>query len=194
MDPASSILFYNPSHQEWLSTTPIQHQSRRHTRSSTKRLYTRSSLTLSPHPDTTSLVPATVIEAVTQEVISPVAGLTPLVAPPLQTVIPRPPLIDLLWSHQFYKRLIGPMESSVSKVGPYVAQALLEGKLMACCDGSYSPHSKLGSHGWVLATETSNLWKGAGPVDAHPTLSSPYRSELGGFVAILHVLNSVASH
>jgi hypothetical protein len=56
-----------------------------------------------------------------------------------------------------------------------------------------SPITKLSSHGWVLADQTNIFWRGAGPVDGHRNLTSAYRAELGGFVAILHILISICT-
>jgi len=51
----------------------------------------------------------------------------------------------------------------------------------------------MGSHGWIFATEQSTLWRGAGPVDGHPDLISPYKAELGGLVALLHLTLMICS-
>jgi hypothetical protein len=51
----------------------------------------------------------------------------------------------------------------------------------------------MGSHGWIFATEQSTLWRGAGPVDGHPDLISPFRAELGGLVALLHLTLTICS-
>lgn len=67
--------------------------------------------------------------------------------------------------------------------------ALNAGELLTCCDGSYSPDSKQGSHGWVFTTAQTQLLTGAGPADGHPDLVSPSRAELAGLVAILHILH-----
>lgn len=51
---------------------------------------------------------------------------------------------------------------------------------------------KLSSAGWILANQTVQFWRGAGPVDGHPDLTSTYRAELGGFVTILHIVFSTS--
>lgn len=47
-----------------------------------------------------------------------------------------------LWSHQFYKHLIGPL-TTLQDEGVQMAQSLREGSLLACCYGLYSPVTSL---------------------------------------------------
>ncbi len=68
---------------------------------------------------------------------------------------PMESLRDHLWSHPFYKRLIGPLHP-LEGDGLPIAEAIRDGSLLACCDGSFSPMTKKSSHGWVLATQTTN--------------------------------------
>jgi hypothetical protein len=103
-------------------------------------------------------------------------------------------LIDLLWSHKFYKHLIGPLHTYTPEIGERIAQTISSDSLLVCCDGSYSPDSRLSSHGWVIASKEIQLWKGAGPVDGHSELNSTICAELGGIVALLHVLLCICKY
>ncbi len=88
--------------------------------------------------------------------------------------------------------MIGPLHP-LEREGLLIADAIRESSFLAYCEGSYSPTTKLSSQGWVLAKQTTTLWKGAGPVDGHKDLSSTHRAELGGFVAILHILITICT-
>ncbi len=87
---------------------------------------------------------------------------------------------------------MGPLNLTTQLPSSRIAESLLvNDALLACCDGSYSPNAKLGSHGWVFATSLHTVWRGAGPIDGHPRLVNPYRAEIGGLVNICHILLSV---
>lgn len=84
--------------------------------------------------------------------------------------------------------MIRPLHTYTPEIGERIAQTISSDSLLVCCDGSYSPDSRLSSHGWVIASKEFQLWKGVGPVDGHSDLNSAIRAELGGIVALLHVL------
>ncbi len=87
----------------------------------------------------------------------------------------------LLLIHQFYQHIINYF------VG-------LE-TLVTCCDGSFDPHKKTGSHGWVASnTDKLILAKGSGPADGHPSLMSSYRAELGGLIVILYMIYRICQY
>ncbi len=66
---------------------------------------------------------------------------------------------------------------------------------MTCSDGSFYPEKKMGSHGWIISnTDIILLAQGAGPKDGHPNRTSSYWAELGGLVAILHIIHRICSH
>jgi hypothetical protein len=66
--------------------------------------------------------------------------------------------------------------------------------LSLATDGSHSPSLGFDSHGWVFALHNISIWHGQGPTDGHPSILSPYREEVGGLVASLHVLCSVCTY
>jgi hypothetical protein len=192
MDPSSSILFHNVTNR-WFLHAPLPQRTIRRTRSSTKKIYSKNSSqeTLPPNH---ILFPATIVSEEDKDYIEPNVGTTPLPSLPATDIEQTSSFLEQLWSHPFYKRLLGPIQNPVDEYGRHIAESLASGTLLACSDGSYSPITRKGSHGWVLATTESQLWKGAGPVDGHPELISPYRAELSGLVALLHVLNSVSTY
>lgn len=79
---------------------------------------------------------------------------------PISSPHPDPTVSNLfhnLWSHRFYKRLIGPLHP-LENNGLLIATSIQEGYLLACCDGFYFPLMKLSSHGWVLPDQTNIFW------------------------------------
>ena len=76
-----------------------------------------------------------------------------------------------------------------------VATAAIQGPLYLCCDGSHDPIQHTASHGWVIADSYGNpLWKGSGPVDGVPSQLNPYRAEIYGLLAVLHLLFRLEHH
>ena len=96
-----------------------------------------------------------------------------------------------LTNHPFYKCLLGPISTSLEEANKALDEAISTYTLHRCTEGFYNPTSCTGVHGWALATTETILWSGAGPSDAQPQLMSPYRAELSGLVAGLHILHSI---
>jgi phosphoribosyl-AMP cyclohydrolase len=193
IDPATSILYYNPKKEEWLAANHLPNQVSRTTRSSTKNRYSKDHLTTVPVPETQTLLPATIQEQPSSTLVMVTHSKTPIPTPTLDNQQITSSVHHYLWSHQFYKRLLGPLAPLIED-GIQIIQSLRDGTLLTCCDGSHSPISKLSSMGWILATQHVTLWRGAGPVDGHPDLTNAYRAELGGFVAILHIVLSLCQY
>jgi hypothetical protein len=64
---------------------------------------------------------------------------------PISSPHPDPTVSNLchnLWSHRFYKRLIGPL-NPLENNGLLIATSIQEGSLLTCCDGSYSPFNEI---------------------------------------------------
>jgi len=95
-------------------------------------------------------------------------------------------------SSDYFHRLIGPFELPTTEALKILGTVLRSHSLLACSDGSFSRHAKKGSHAWIFATHDGiPLLQGAGPIDGHPLLLSPYRTELGGILALLYLLNVI---
>jgi hypothetical protein len=91
-------------------------------------------------------------------------------------------------THPFYKRLMGPLREEAKHL-EMVAEAAINGPLYLCCDGSHDPIRHIASHGWVVADSFGNpIWEGSGPVDGVPSQLNPYRAEIYGLLAVLHLL------
>jgi hypothetical protein len=56
----------------------------------------------------------------------------------------------------FFQYLLGPHRLFLSKTNP-LAQAIKNGTLVACSDGSYDPLTGFGSHGWGFATLSEQI-------------------------------------
>ena len=96
---------------------------------------------------------------------------------------------------EFYQWLIGPLPGLEDQNGLEIAHNIELDTLLVCSDGSHSPESYTGSHGWVMANGGKKLLlQGAGPVDGHPKLTSSYRSELGGLLAVLYTIYRVCQY
>jgi hypothetical protein len=96
---------------------------------------------------------------------------------------------------EFYQWLIGQLPNLNNHEGLAIAHQLELETLLTCGDGSFYPEAFTGSHGWVLAsTEQQTLLQGAGPDDGHPSLLSSYRSELGGWLAVLYTIYCICIH
>jgi hypothetical protein len=51
------------------------------------------------------------------------------------------------------------------------------------------------SHGWVIADSFgASIWRGAGPVDGIPSQLNPFRAELCGVLALLHLFLRLETH
>lgn len=191
MDSSRSILFYNPSPNKWYSADPISQRSTRVTRLSSKSRFLRSAMSPINPPDWSTLLRTTIIDDPSQDELSPTPRFATIpTSSPIDAV--RQSLKEVLWSHQFYKSLMGPINWSIPISSLQIAKALEENTLLTCCDGSYSPGKSLGSHGWVFAPPKTKLWRGAGPIDGHSRLVSAYRAEIGGFDNILHILLAIS--
>jgi hypothetical protein len=77
--------------------------------------------------------------------------------------------------------------------GQYIAQALISGKAVAVCDGSYK--DQFGTAGFVIQFGNSpeSRVTGAHVTPGHPEEINPYRSELGGILAIVIIVDAIAS-
>jgi hypothetical protein len=186
MDTSSLTLYYKDVTNEWRSITPSTKNGR--TRSSGRNHYDVANLSACDAP-TTVLAPATVTK-------DPASGLYHATSSSYTLPAHSSPIITsetlshYLLREPFYHRLLGPVDDIESPCYA-IAEALLSGTLHICTDGSYDPISKRGSHGWVFSDTLSDVWKRAGPVDGHQDLMSPYRAELSGILAGLHILHAV---
>ncbi len=77
--------------------------------------------------------------------------------------------------------------------GRHIAQALLRGNAVAVCDGSYKDH--FGTAAFVIQSGDSSLLRilGAHATPGHPDEINPYRSELGGILALVITVDALAS-
>jgi hypothetical protein len=77
--------------------------------------------------------------------------------------------------------------------GSNVAQAILRGNAIAVCDGSYKDH--FGTAAFVLQNGNSKTSRilGAHVTPGHPDDINPYRSELGGILAIVIIAEAIAT-
>lgn len=192
MGPKSVTVYYNPHKDSWYSAAPLSSESRRRTRSTARPTFSIKNITTVDPPNHKDLIPVTVQDNANEATIMPTLHKYPMITPPSPLRQQYTTLHSILWSHNFYKRLLGPLEP-LNNDEQLLADSIREGTLLACFDGSFSLITKLSSHGWVLANKTTIFCCGAGPVDGHKDLTSAYRAELGGFVTILHILNSICS-
>jgi hypothetical protein len=192
MDPIIPTLYYHPNGSSWYYATPIQVNNKRKTRSAARTSFLMNDIIAVDPPNPAKLIPVTVPNNLEETTVTPTIHTYSLPTPSSTLDPTTSTFLQTLWSHKFYKRLVGPLHP-LDTDGLLIATSIQEGSLLACCDGSYSPITKLSSHGWVLADQTNIFWRGAGPVDGHRNLTSAYRAELGGFVAILHILISICT-
>jgi hypothetical protein len=77
--------------------------------------------------------------------------------------------------------------------GKAMANAILQGTAIAVCDGSYK--DQFGTAGFVLqdGSDTDTRITGAHVTPGHPDEINPYRSELGGILAIVVVTEAIAT-
>ncbi len=188
MDPTSSILHHNHD-ESWYQIKPLGPTNRRTTRQQAKHFY-QMNQRRSCGPPNASLLPATVqndhIMALATTNVSP-AGFPSKLCQRINSSN----FYECLTAHPFYERLLGSISMSLESAFDQLSQAIVNDSLHICTDGSYNPEASTGSHGWVFASERTKLWHGAGPSDGHPSLMSPYRAELSGLVAGLHILTTI---
>jgi len=92
----------------------------------------------------------------------------------------------------FFQRLLGEQIPS-SETCEKISRALADKSLLACSNGSCIDGS--GSHGWVIAHDSGDvIAQGSGPTDGHPLLVSSFQAELGGLLAVLHVIHRVCQY
>jgi hypothetical protein len=115
-------------------------------------------------------------------------------SPPPSEAAPLQSFNDHLWYHPFYKRLLGPLPSNIDTLGVTLKEAISNDSLTLATDGSYSPSHGRGSHSWVFTSKGNTIWWGQGPTDGHPSLLSPYRAELRGILAGLHVVQCICAY
>ncbi len=137
MDPSRSILFHNPSPNEWYSADPISQRATRVTRLPSKPRFLRSALSPINPPDKSTLMHATIIDDPSQDELSSTPGFATRAQPPIDAE--QQSFKKVLWSHPFYKCLIGPINWSIPIPSLQIARALEENTLLSCCDGSYYP-------------------------------------------------------
>lgn len=190
MDPNLAILYHCPNDTTWYSAASIQLDSRQKTRLENRPTFSRNDITEISPPEQGAIIPVTIDPEQSDTIIEPTQYSFNLHIPSTTPPQENANLKDYLWSNQFYKRLIGPLQPPYGE-GSLIAESIRDGSLLACCDGSYSPLTKLSSHGWVIANQTTVFWNGAGAVEGHKHLTGAYRAELGGFVSILHLLTSI---
>jgi hypothetical protein len=76
-----------------------------------------------------------------------------------------------------------------------VRTAISESQLLACSDGAYCPETYNDSHSWIFGTSTQPcMAAGAGSTDGHSTSMSSYRTELGGIVAALYIIQRICEY
>ncbi len=90
--------------------------------------------------------------------------------------------------------MLGPLPSNIDLLGTLLKETIEGDSLILATDGSYCPSLGKGSHGWVLASSNKVLWHGKGPSDGQPSILSPYRAELSGILAGLHVIQYTCTY
>jgi hypothetical protein len=148
MDQSSSVLFHNPMGIEWFRAEPTQQTSGRTTRSTHRTHFLRSSLQETQPPNSSELLPASLSgNPSSEDELIPIPSETPLPRTSHQLCPAPSSILDYLWSHPFYKRLMGPLKETSEIPSLQIAESLLNKTLLACCDGSFSPNANKGSHG-----------------------------------------------
>jgi hypothetical protein len=188
MDPSSLTLYCQTKNNTWEETTPITGNGR--TRRSCQTYYDLATLSPCAAPSNT-LTPTTLMADKTSGLHQAASIQYTLPVHPQLTKISKT-LSDNLLKEPFYNQLLGPVKE-IESHGQAIAATLKSGTLHICTDGSFDPAPKLGSHGWVFSDSLSEIWAGAGPADGLQTLMPPYRAELSGILAGLHILSSVCT-
>lgn len=187
----TSMYLYNCKiQQDWSICKPLLRTNQRSTRSSCKPIYKLDDNRPISMPSL-PLVPATIINDPLLDLAATnyfPSGFPQSVQNPLPVAST---LYEKITLRPFYKRLLGSISHLLASIDSSLSAAISQHDLQVCTDGSYNPSTSKDAHGWVLATSTSIIWDGAGPSDGHPQLMTPYRAELSGLVAGLHILNSL---
>ncbi len=184
MDPISSILYKKTLHQ-WFHCKPLIRPSTRTTRSQTKALYQITNVSPSTEPPH-NLLPVTITNDHITALATATHSSSIFQVHPHREVSSNE-LYTLITTSPFYTRLLGPFPN-VLKMDVSASNLITQHDIYLGTDGSFDPITSTGAHGWVIANKDSTLWEGAGPSDGHYELMSPYRAELSGIVAGLHIL------
>ena len=95
----------------------------------------------------------------------------------------------------FFYRLIGPLQTLTEGTMEAIQTYIQDGTLLTCSDGSFEPETGMASHAWVFSDKQGHLlWGGAGPIDGNPEMGSSYRSELGGALTVLFLLQQIVEY
>ena len=72
---------------------------------------------------------------------------------------------------------------------------LVRGDLVGVSDGSFHPKHRTGSMGWCLATKQGRIvLKGGGLIPGDKSIQGSYRSEAGGLLALVTVIQALEKH
>jgi hypothetical protein len=127
-----STLFYNPSQETWLSTQstyPQVTQTRHKTRSKYKPVYTKSDLHPVSSPNRGLFLPISLPLSCGSDVLRPGVHnytLSLLTEPQTNS---HTSLLEALWCHSFYKKIISPIEDNYSDTCTQIAMAISSGAL-----------------------------------------------------------------
>jgi len=118
-------------------------------------------------------------------------GVQPMVEPecdiPFQEKVSR--------ADPFFHRLIGPLQILTEGTMEAIKAYIRDGTLLTCSDGSFESETGMASHAWVFSDKHGHLlWGGAGPIDGNPDMGSSYRSELGGALTVLFLLQQIVDY
>ncbi len=115
MDSSRTILFYKPPSSEWHSAIPVSCGSSRVTRASSRHRFLSSSLKSIDLPDRSTLISTSINEKQSEDekILSPGGSTFPPQPTPITSMSSS--LIRYLWSHQFYKRLMGHINLSAPR-------------------------------------------------------------------------------
>jgi hypothetical protein len=102
-----------------------------------------------------------------------------------------PDFLRELMYHPFYKRLFSSTPEQFTVDYNRISEAIPDNSLCGYTDGPYNPQESTGAHGWVIASHTTELWRGTGPSDGHTKLMSLYRAELGRIVVGLRIIHTI---
>lgn len=90
-------------------------------------------LTEVPAPDISNILPTTIHQEGLSDIVTATTSETPIPQPTQSNQNSGPTIFHYLRSHQFYKRLIGPLVALPGN-GSEIAHSLWDGSLLACCD------------------------------------------------------------
>ncbi len=175
---ADDTALYHFSGSRWTKHNTI---SSRITRQG--RYYQHGQLLQHP-PNTCLLSPTTIItrpNGLIPEGYSPIAFTNPIICPSL-----LPPHHQLQPST--YKWLFHHVEQSTSIVN--LLQAINNGTMLAVSDGSYCPETFKGTAAWTIETQDgSEFITGCSIIPSTTETNSAYSCELGGILAIIHMIS-----